>query len=215
MRRARRRAGRAPRRSSSRNSTDAGRVGEVVLALDAAGTGRVPRARMFSRPSSMRSSTSVIVARAADRLELLVGAATRSRTPTSGSRRHSLDHRPVALLEDVQRHAPRAGSATMPSGNSGKSCWTMVQRVYAGVRQDHEDRMARHRHHGRSDGAARRAGGQRGGGVEPHALQGRGDRGRAGRRQSRRGRPGGRCRRDDAQRRRGGRGGHRCHDVGV
>ena len=62
----------------------------------------MPRVRMFMRPSSMRSRTSVIsIAQPTARTALVVG-------PHDAELRAALqalaDHRAVALLEDVQRH---------------------------------------------------------------------------------------------------------------
>ncbi len=86
---------------------DAGRVGEVVLALE-----QPERARAADedvQAAVLHALEHLLdLACAADRLELLVGGATRCRTGASVSRlacRQRSIIMPVAILEDVQRHA--------------------------------------------------------------------------------------------------------------
>ena len=81
--------------------------------------GRVPRVRMFMRPSSMRSSTSVISQRAADRPQAVVGEPhdPELRLVARGTRRSSSCSAPRRCAAA----RPRAGSATIPSGKRGKS----------------------------------------------------------------------------------------------
>ena len=73
---------------------------------------------MFMRPSGMRSSTSAISHAQPTGAQPVVGRPTRSRTRAPRSR-HSRDHRPVALLEDVQRDELGGAARRCRAGTAG------------------------------------------------------------------------------------------------
>ena len=94
------------------------RVDVVVVLLDDR-NGRVPRVRMFSRPSSLRSRTSVISTRSRSALQAVVGRPRRSRTRARarGTRRSSSCSAPRRCAAARSRW----GGRPCPSGKSGKS----------------------------------------------------------------------------------------------
>ena len=145
--RSRRRAARPCRRAT--RPSRPGRAGRPGASTSR--NGRVPRVRMFIRPSSM----------ALEHLGDLAGAADR-RSPSSdspddpelrlrprGTRRSSSGSAPRRCAAA----RPRVGSATMPAGRAGSPAGPRSRRVYAGVRPGHEDRIPRDRDDGRADGA--------------------------------------------------------------